>query len=224
MNHDNPHALIRPLPFRNMSDEVVPAFAVMTVLGVSLENGVAFLECGKPDETLRRQLAINGPQDVGIGRRGTCQRGGDVRALLDASGEPIAGEGWGIKPGQWELAKHFPGCTLQGVVDSTHKIAHVECHAIDRLLVKSTAAVPGGASSAAYRVYVGPLGSETDAGFTSVPLAANRGVAIVANQWAHLVWVSGNWELRPLPQVALVAVPPCGTGIPGSIGRYARPN
>ena len=100
MNHDNPHSLARPLPFRNVSGETVPAFAVMAIQGLSTENGMAVLQCGQPDTTFRRHYAVNGIQDVPAGRRGSCFRAGDVRVSY-GSGTPEPGEGWGPKPGSW---------------------------------------------------------------------------------------------------------------------------
>jgi hypothetical protein len=218
MNHDSPHALARPLPFRNMTGEVIPAFAVMTVLGVSFEHGVAFLNCGKPDGAFRRHHAINGMQDVPAGRRGSCFRTGDVRALYD-EGTPVSGEGWGPRPGSWKLNKGFPGGAMQGIVDSERHLARIAWEPIARALVKTTATVAINSSTTAYRIFAGPSGSESDSGFTTVPAARNRsGVPIGVGQWAHLLWINSGWELQPLRQPALCAAPPCGQGIPGRVG------
>ncbi len=65
MNYDSPHVLARPIPFHNVSGETIPAFAVMAVTGLLYENGVALLECDKPDTTLRRHYAINGAGRAG---------------------------------------------------------------------------------------------------------------------------------------------------------------
>ncbi len=224
MNHDNPHALARPLPFRNVSEETIPAFAVMTVAGLTSEHGLAFLQCGKPNATFRRHYAVNGMQDVLPGRRGSCFRAGDVRVLYDAD-TPEAGAGWGPKPGQWTLARGFPGGTIQGIVDATHKIARIDCEPINRALVKTTATVAIDSSTTDYRVYAGVPDSEVDAGFTDVPPALNRsGQVIASGQWAYLVWVHNGWELQLMRQAALCAVPPCGQGIPARVGNEPGQN
>jgi hypothetical protein len=218
MNHDSPHALARSLPFRNMTGEPIPAFAVMSVLGVSFEHGIAFLKCGKPDGTFRRHYAINGMQDVAPGRRGTCYRSGDVRALYD-EGTPASGESWGLCPGSWKLTKGFPGAAILGIVDGALHLARVDCDPITSVLAKTTAVIPSGASTTAYRIYAGAPGSEVDAGFTSMPLAVNHsGVPIGNGQWVHLLWIDSAWQIQPLRTPALCAVPPCGQGIPARVG------
>jgi hypothetical protein len=218
MNHDSPHALARPLPFRNMTGEPIPAFAVMAVLGVSFEHGIAFLKCGKPDATFRRHYAINGMQEVAAGRRGTCYRSGDVRALYD-EGTPAPGESWGLRPGSWKLNKGFPGAAILGIVDGDLHLVRVDCDPITNLLAKTTATVPIAASTTAYRLYAGTPGSEIDAGFTAVPNALNHsGLPIGSGEWVHLTWIDDAWQIQPLRQPALCAVPPCGLGIPARVG------
>jgi hypothetical protein len=196
MNSESPWATKRPVPFTNVSGETIPAFAAMAITGLVHENGIAFLQCDKPGTTFVREYAVNNMFDVPAGLRGTCFRAGDLRVLYDAAA-PAAGEGWGPKPGQWSLSRGYPGFSIQGVVDSQHRIAKTFYEPIAQVLVKTTGAVAPGATTADYRVYAGTFGSEEDAGFTTVPTARNRtGQSLDADEWAWLAWTGGGWELR----------------------------
>jgi hypothetical protein len=197
MRTDQSRGLSRGLPFQNVSGETIPAYAVMAVVGVVHEQGVALLACGKPDTTFRRDYTVNGIHDVPAGRRGTCFCSGDLRVLLQAGFEPEPGQGCGPKPGQWSLAPGFPGFTLQGIAQAEHDVAIASHEAISGVLVKITAAVAPRATTADYRVHVGAPGSETDAGFTTVPEACNRTFQSMAtDEWAWLAWSNDGWELQ----------------------------
>jgi hypothetical protein len=186
----------RPIPFVNTSGETIPAFAVMAVRGVAYENGIAFLQCDKPSAAFVRQYAVNNIYSVPPGLRGTCFRGGEVRALYDV-GSPAAGEGWGPKPGQWSLSKGYPAAAgAVGIVDAAAKVLLGSLREIDRMLVKTTAAVGTNVTTVTYTIYGGTLGAEVPLGFTSVPPARNRGRPIASGEWALLVWVNNGWELR----------------------------
>jgi hypothetical protein len=196
MNSESPWATKRPVPFTNVSGETIPAFAAMAIIGLVHENGIAFLECGKPSTTFVREYAVNNMFDVPAGLRGTCFRAGDLRVLYDADA-PAAGEGWGPKPAQWSLSRGYPGFSIQGIVDSQHRLAKTFIEPIDQVLIKTTAPVAAGATTADYRVYAGTFGSETDAGFTTVPTASNRtGQSLAIDEWGWLAWTGGGWELR----------------------------
>ncbi|MEX0675970.1 MAG: hypothetical protein WD063_02765 [Pirellulales bacterium] len=224
MNSESPWATKRPIPFKNVSGETIPAFAAMAITGLAYENGIAFLECDKPGTAFAREYAVNNIYDVPADRRGTCFRAGDLRVLYD-SGTPAAGAGWGPKPGQWSLAHGFPGFTLEGVVHADKRIAKAFFEPITQVLAKTTASVGAGATTQSYRVYAGPFGSETDAGFTTVPAAHNRTAqSMDADEWAWLVWTNDGWELRCL-QNRVYHVTYLGGGIAaGATGSVTLPD
>ncbi|REK19176.1 MAG: hypothetical protein DWQ37_01935 [Planctomycetota bacterium] len=189
----------RPIPFQNVSGETIPAYGAMAVTGVVHDGGVAFLACDKPNTTFRREYAVNGVHDVAPGRRGSCCRAGDVRVLCEDAGDAEPGQGWGPKPGQWTLARGFPGYTVLGTaqLDGAHDIVRAACEPLTQALVKTTQEVAAQATTTDYRVYAGTLGSEVDAGFSAVPAARNRaGAALAADEWAWLAWTNDGWELR----------------------------
>lgn len=224
MNSESHWAAKRPIPFTNVSGETIPAFAVMAITGLVYENGIAFLECDKPSTTFRREYAVNNIFDVPADRRGTCFRAGDLRVLYD-SGAPGAGEGWGPKPGQWSLSQGFPGFTVQGIVDASHKIAKAFFEPIAQALVKTTSLISPNATTQFYRIYAGTFGSEADAGFTTVPTATNRtGQSMDAGEWAWLAWTNNGWELRCLQNRVYHATYLNADRGPGALGAVNLPD
>lgn len=111
------------------------------------------------------------------------------------TGTPAPGEGWGIKPGQYTLSKGYPGARCIRIVDSTKKIMLAQFLPITVLYGKATAAISANsvATGSKYDIYAGTLGSEADAGFTTVPDAFNRGAAIANNDPVWLELGPSGW-------------------------------
>ena len=123
------HDSDRWVSFVNNSGETVPAYGIMAVTGMTIEsdaNNLPIYEIDKPGSTFCRTYMVNGPFDVdaGDGELGTFQGPADV--LYDSGfGTPAFGDGCGPKSGQWSLSKGYSGCSINGIVDSTDKIASV---------------------------------------------------------------------------------------------------
>ncbi len=111
-------------PFKNIHSQKVPAFGVVEIAGVLVEDGVAFLTCTRPGTTLGTEFAVNGPSQVQPDEKGICYRQGDLSVAYD-SGNPQAGQGWGPRANQWTLSKGYPSIiTAHGIRNQANKILH----------------------------------------------------------------------------------------------------
>lgn len=188
------------IPFYNDSGETVPAFACMGVKAVRIVNGVTFEDIEKPSTTLRAEYLFNGPSTVAANKYGSAYRG----PLFLCKTSPTNGQGFGPKPGQWELELGFP--TL-GVASGVHissgsiYIGYGEYRPITTLLAKSVTALTANTSyttSTNVKIYSGAtFGSEVDAGFTSFPAIRSR-TAIAIAKWIKITLINGNLECEPL--------------------------
>jgi hypothetical protein len=120
-----PAQALRKVPFLNESGEPIPSCAVMQITGSVEEDGATLLRCKKPSTDFGTQYAVNGPVVVPTGKPGICYRSGELPVAFD-DGVPLAGEGWGPKPGQWRLSQGYPGWTIVGIVSLSSKIALVQ--------------------------------------------------------------------------------------------------
>lgn len=192
-------------PFINDSESTAPRGAVLGVtasLKISLNEDAVFsvvYRCTQANTTFRNHWGVNVGGPVAAGECGLCTFEGPVNIAYD-SGTPAFGEGWGPKPGQWTLSKGYPATTLvDGIVDSTNKLLLGTLAPITQLFIKATTTITAGAVSSGnqYDILAGTLGSETDAGFTTVPNFYNPGVAFANNDkgWLSLGgsgWVGGK--------------------------------
>ncbi len=185
--------------FKNTSGYAAPANAILTDLGVTAisgghTNSRQVMTVGQPSTTLSRSYWVNGYADVANGAVGVCcSTESPVEALYDTAGA-AHGESWGPKPGQWTLAKGFPGFTIVGVTDPTAKIALVRQDPIVQLLGKTNDVVANNSSTTNYKIYTGLPGSEADSGFAA-PSAYNRSGSIGNGAWCWLRWKNTSWEL-----------------------------
>jgi hypothetical protein len=194
--------------FKNNSGYAAPANGLMTDLGVTSVSGGhtnsrQVMTIGRPSTTLSRSYWVNGNAEVPDGAVGVCcSTESPVEALYE-SGTPANGEGWGPKPGQWSLAKGFPGFTIVGVTDGGSTIALVRQDPILQLLAKTTAAVASGGTTTSYKVYTGAPGGETDSGLAAVA-AYNRSGVIANDTWCWLRWRNNGWEFSPIASPGIV--------------------
>lgn len=200
------------IQFYNDTTETVPAYACMRITGFTDSDGETggtagkgspILKIGKPDTTFGLYVC-NGGLDVATHDYGTCYDSGPVQFLYN-SGTPARSEGFGPTPSQWYWSKGFPcGVMCYGNLDSTLKVAHGILSPITTLLGKTTAAVAANTSTTDYQIYAGTLGSESDAGFTTVPAAVTR-FAFGTGAWVTLHWADSAWEMRPYANYAYAA-------------------
>ncbi len=183
----------------NTSGEAVPAWGVCGVKRYSVISETPFIEIEKPSTTLK-EYVFNGSEPIAIGGTGAAQKGPHWRARYD-TGTPAIREGWGVKPGQWTLAKGYPTLIyVRGIWDSTAKIIHGEYRPITTLLGKSVTALTANTSyttSTNIKIYGGTFGSEADVGFTTIPTARSR-TAIAIDKWIKLTLINGYLEVEPL--------------------------
>lgn len=114
--------------FQNDSGEEVPEFACMKIKGGEYVDNLPMLFCTKPDSDLDIQYAFNTDCKVPAGsssspRFGICTINKKVfRARYDPnSSTPEKNQAWGVRPGQWELARGYP--TL-GIMLVPEKVNH----------------------------------------------------------------------------------------------------
>ncbi len=159
--------------FKNVAGVTAPACGVLAQQSVIRDaNGHTqkrtILTAGKPDATFRTTHFVNGYADVPNNAIGVCcSTEGPLEVLFD-TGTPANGEGWGPKPGQFSLAKGFPGFLVLGL-NSDDSLAVVVPQPLVQLLGKTTDPITADTNSTSYIILAGTPGSEADAGFTTLP-------------------------------------------------------
>lgn len=178
----------------NAAGETIPAYSVVALDTGSTTDGRLHMAAKKPSTTFYRAYGFTCSVDSSSpGKVGVILETGLVKY---DSGTPAYGEGWGVKPGQYTVSKGYPGFICLGIADATNKIMLAQFAPLMTLLGKSTGSISAGSSSA-YKIYAGTPGSESDAGFTSVPTAYFR-TAIASGKWFKLTWINNGWEGEPL--------------------------
>lgn len=107
-----------PVPFYNQSGEIIPAYAVMRVTGVSVMGSVPIITVAKPSSTFQRLYLVNGPLPVsGASNQepnfGTWAEGAAF-VLYDDANTPAYGEEWGPSNGSWKIKKYRYGFHILG--------------------------------------------------------------------------------------------------------------
>lgn len=186
-------------PFRNDYAGTVPSYGVVAITGVVAvtDTSSTIYTANRPSTTFYQLYGVNSSVEVAEGEYGMLTLSGPCYIAYD-SGTPAAGEGWGPKPGQFTLSKGFPsGTVVSGIQDSTNKWLLGTLAPITCCLVKTTGAVTASSATTSYKIYSGTLGSEADAGFTTVPSALSR-TAIATTKWGKITFINNGWELEPL--------------------------
>jgi hypothetical protein len=183
---------------KNASGETCPPFGLLAITG-SEQRGTEYkrtvLLGDMPSTTFYRDYAINGPTAIPAGKYGRCTRMCGGLWIAYDSGTPAAGEGWGPKPGQWTASKGFPGITVEGIKSSDRKLLLGTLGEIRTILCKAVAQNAAGSLAtdvSDYKIYAGTAGSETDAGFTTVPAIYSRGDTMI-NEWFYATLRNGVW-------------------------------
>ncbi len=191
--------------FKNTSGVAIPGRAIMEVDSASFswENRQGPLySCKQPSTSFAARYAICHPDGVAAGAAtGHCTFEGSVEILYKTGLTPTQGMGVGPVPGQWYVDQGYPSCTtVDGVVDSTNHLLWGTFSPIRSMLGKtigSITALTPCSTTASYKIYAGTQGSETDAGFTTVPAAVSR-VNIASGKWIELTLINNGVEMEPL--------------------------
>lgn len=192
--------------FRNDHTSQVPAYGLMAVTGNYVPpSGPEYTTITQQGTTLYTDFLINGSSPVDANAFGMAQAGPSYRLLYDSgSGTPTNKQGWGPKPGSWKANLGYPSVAIaSGVYDSAFGLMNGSFDGRIRTLLGKTAAsitalTPcSTTASASYKIYAGTQGSESDAGFTTVPAAVCR-VDIDADKWILVQQVNNGWEISPL--------------------------
>ncbi len=146
--------------FRNDSGEVVPAFGIMEVTGLTIRDDDVVLTITKPSTTFGRPYVINGDSEVSIGGYGNCTNSSPCPQYYTTGTTPAIGDGYGPKPSQWTLEKNYPGTTkVIGLVDSTNKILYGSFDPITIVIGKLAGPLAQG-NTATVNIWSGAGGSE----------------------------------------------------------------
>lgn len=192
------------IAFINDSGEEMPAGAIGAIKEyVGADNDVVYAKIEKPGTTFRRQYVVNTDirvvADQGIG---FCEFSDTYRIAHDTSWAPATGDSGGPKPGSWLLWKGYPAiCNVIGRANVASDILLGTLSPITTLLCEATDTIPANDDSTDYKILAGVPGSETDAGFTTVPPAYNYFDEPLSNgDKFFLRWINNAWAvIRPAP-------------------------
>lgn len=195
-----------PIQIYNDTSETIPAFSIVKPTGDEV-YGIAdlpLIKVVKPDATYVNEYLVTGPREILAGGIGVAQDSFRIFGTY-GTGSPTRGAGLGVKPDSWAFWPGYPCLmTAHKVRNSTRMI--VAGRAIPgppTILCKTVVSVSAGGSlsgavAGAYKIYAGTTkGSETDAGFTSVPAVWFR-VAMDADKWFKATWINDGLEGEPL--------------------------
>jgi hypothetical protein len=193
--------------YKNVSGETVLPYSVLapttafTVIRESTAAGASIVSIvphmTKPTTVYNPRFAIAGSQPTTNGGTGLCTYEGPCIQRCSTAATPAMGDGYGPKPGSFEMFPGYPRTTyVDGVVSSTGKLVMGSLDAISVMKGKTNGAVTGGTASTAYRIYSGVQGSETDAGL-SVPPALSQ-INISSSKWIKLTPCNNGLIMEPL--------------------------
>ena len=178
------------IPFRNDSNETIPAYAAMRVTGVVTTMSIPVITVAKPSSTFQGLYLINGPLPVASSGElpafGTwADQAGFV--LYDDANTPALGEEWGPYDGSWEIKKYRYGFTILGAAASG--IVGVVQRQVDKVYGQTDAAINKG-SSGTVSVYDGN-NADTSHNIT----ATNRFANVAITKKVICTWIGGTWLL-----------------------------
>lgn len=179
--------------YKNTSGDTVPGNGVIVLEDIELIASGAdrAYEAAKPSTTFGRIFAASQPFGVASNKYGLCKFFGELELLYDdADGTPAFGETWGPKPGQFSLAKGYPGFTVLGVSDSTNHILLAVREEVSTYIGKADAGINKGASGTV-SIWIGTPGSESDS-TVNISSCYNRTANISSGNWVTVQFINGH--------------------------------
>lgn len=179
------------IPFRNDSNETIPAYAVMRVTGVVTTQSIPVITVAKPSSTFQRLYLVNGPLAVASSGElpafGTwADQAGFV--LYDDANTPAYGESWGPSNGSWEIKKYRYGFTILGAPASG--IVGVVQHPVNGFIGKTDSSHAKSATGTV-SIYDGNRVDTTDNMAGVYNLFAN----VATTKFVDVEWRGGTWYL-----------------------------
>ena len=177
-------------PFRNDYAGTIPRYGLVSLTGITIPGQQIDIETGdRTGVTWRPLFGVNGPEEVPQNGYGLVATFGTMWVAYD-SGTPAYGEVYGFKPSQFTASAGFHGLRVKGIVDATDKIMVAELYPILQFYGKATAAISANAMATGnkYQIFKGVDSTQADGGWTTVPDAFNRGVAIANNDPVWLAY------------------------------------
>lgn len=178
------------IPFRNDSNETIPAYGVMRVTGVVTTQSVPVITVAKPSSTFQGLYLVNGPLAVASSGEqpswGTwADQAGFV--LYDNANTPALGEEWGPSDGSWKIKKYRYGFTILGAPASG--IVGVVQRQVTTVYGQTDGAINKG-SSGTVSIYDGN-NADTSHNIT----ATNRFANVATTKKVICTWIGGTWLL-----------------------------
>lgn len=184
-----------PVPFRNDSNETIPAFAVMRVTGVATGMSIPLVTVAKPSSSFQRLYLVNGPIPVAGGSKSREMPGFGTWAdqagfvLYDDANTPAYGESWGPSDGSWEIKKWRYGFTILGGAASG--IVGTIQHQVNHFWGQTQGALNKG-STGTIEIYDG-----NDADTTNTMAGVKNKYANVGdNKKVSVEWLGGSWYAK----------------------------
>lgn len=107
------------------------------------------------------------------------------------------GDRLGPKPGQYTQSKGYPTTSrVDGVVSSSSRVYFGPVLPITTLLGQTTDAVSANTATTDYVILAGTAGSESDAGFSTVPSAVCA-ISLESGTKVELFFVNNQWQMIP---------------------------
>ncbi len=193
--------------YKNATGTTVPPYGVLaptTSFSVIKDSTAAdasivsiIPHMGQPSTVFQRRFAVGDAAGTTSGGIGLCTYEGPCMQRYSTSATPAMGDGYGPKPGSFDM---WPGyaCTtiVDGVVSATNRVMIGSLDPIAVALGKTTGAVTGGSPTSSYQIYVGGIGGEANSGIAP-PSAISRS-SIASGKWVRLTWINNAWEMEAL--------------------------
>ena len=184
---------------RNSTGETIPAFAVCRPTGATMDGTTPVITVAKPSTTFSVDYVVNGSTAIAAGEIGDAQNGPLVYVLYDDASTPSSGEGWGPKPDQWSLSKHYPiSAVVKGTLDAakfgvntTAKVVLAQWQQISTGIGKANATIANRASGA-ISIWAGTFGSEVDITGMDISSAFNLGPSVASGDWVSWSVINGQ--------------------------------
>lgn len=174
------------LPFKNVSSESIPPFAIVRAEGYELVGIRPILTVGKPD-TYGSQYThyINGPTEVAAGKCGGCSNEFPCVARIE-TGTPVVGELWGARDDKWGMNAETDGFEVLGL--TSNNLVIVQRSPMLAFTGFFTTAVAKGATGTVEVYFNGSTTGQTVTGVVAVQNTFSTLDAV------NVSWVNKNWE------------------------------
>ena len=199
-------------PFRNDSNETIPAYAVMREIGTYAPSPYVrrVRRMGKPNTTFQREYWVNGPTPVPARNSvtgdgcGFCTRlsiAGPV--LYDTATVPTFGQEWGPKIDEWKLFPNRPGFIVDepddslpsGVITARQEAVNYVLGKLDANTGTRTTETPGTGQLSIYFRDGNAAGTVLADSTWNVQITTISSKTSFIGKYVGAIWYCGKWLL-----------------------------